>query len=238
MVDGMHARSGRYIGADGNVYNLVDLMGAGATPVGAAGAGDLEEMSPNTGQIIGEDGKIYNIVDLIIAFRASQDAQLTSKAKAADVMHKLISRTIAAGENVAAITWTQDDAGNALALEEAEVRIIVPANALTIGALGFIGLRINGISTGYFGSASDNAVSAELAYVRSLFGMGMMRIKRDGGYYILFADISSSDGTTRTAASRYQAVASGAKITSLYVYAGSGLSAFPAGTSIEISGRA
>ena len=64
-------------------------------------------------------------------------------ARKSETMRLLISRTIGAGENVSAITWTQDDAGNALALIDAEIRIRGFSNSLANGASAFYQLRIN-----------------------------------------------------------------------------------------------
>jgi hypothetical protein len=69
MAEGIGVRSGRYIGEDGQVYNLVDLLGAGAAPVDGL-VKNPDEYSPKSGRVIGEDGKAYNVVDLIAAKQA------------------------------------------------------------------------------------------------------------------------------------------------------------------------
>jgi hypothetical protein len=69
MADGTGVRSGRYIGEDGQVYNLVDLLGSGAAPVDGM-VKNIDEYSPRSGRVIGEDGQVYNVVDLIAAKQA------------------------------------------------------------------------------------------------------------------------------------------------------------------------
>lgn len=55
--------SGRVIGEDGKVYNIVDLLGGG-TPVSDR-VYNIDSFSPASGRVIGEDGKVYNLVDLL-----------------------------------------------------------------------------------------------------------------------------------------------------------------------------
>src|SRR5690625_5300134 len=56
-------KSGRFIGADGQVYNLVDLLG-GASPLSDKQY-DIDKYAPSGGLIIGEDGHVYSLVDLL-----------------------------------------------------------------------------------------------------------------------------------------------------------------------------
>lgn len=56
-------KSGRFIGADGQVYNLVDLLG-GASPLSDKRY-DIDKYAPSGGLIIGEDGHVYSLVDLL-----------------------------------------------------------------------------------------------------------------------------------------------------------------------------
>src|SRR5690625_4244983 len=56
-------KSGRFIGADGQVYNLVDLLG-GASPLSDKQY-DIGKYAPSSGLIIGEDGHVYSLVDLL-----------------------------------------------------------------------------------------------------------------------------------------------------------------------------
>lgn len=55
--------SGRVIGEDGKVYNIVDLLGGG-TPV-SDNVYNIDTFAPASGRVIGEDGKVYNIIDLL-----------------------------------------------------------------------------------------------------------------------------------------------------------------------------
>src|SRR5690625_1676869 len=56
-------KSGRFIGADGQVYNLVDLLG-GASPLSDKRY-DIDKYAPSGGLIIGEDGHVYSLFDLL-----------------------------------------------------------------------------------------------------------------------------------------------------------------------------
>lgn len=56
-------KSGRFIGADGKIYNLVDLLG-GASPLSDKQY-DIGKYAPSGGLIIGEDGHVYSLVDLL-----------------------------------------------------------------------------------------------------------------------------------------------------------------------------
>lgn len=55
--------SGRIIGEDGKVYNVVDLLGGG-TPVSDK-TYNIDTFAPANGRVIGEDGKVYNLVNLL-----------------------------------------------------------------------------------------------------------------------------------------------------------------------------
>ena len=62
-INNMEVHSGRLIGEDGKVYNIVDLLGGG-TPVSQQ-MYNIDNYSPTSGRVIGEDGKVYNLVDLL-----------------------------------------------------------------------------------------------------------------------------------------------------------------------------
>lgn len=55
--------SGKIVGADGEVHNIVDLLGGG-TPV-CAEAFDISTYTPASGLMIGSDGKLYDLVHLL-----------------------------------------------------------------------------------------------------------------------------------------------------------------------------
>ena len=61
--DAYSPMSGRFIGEDGNVQNVVDLLGA-STPVSTATL-NPDAYSPTSGRFIGEDGETHNIVDML-----------------------------------------------------------------------------------------------------------------------------------------------------------------------------
>lgn len=63
-------RSGRMLGDDGQVYNVVDLLGGG-TPVSDE-VYDIEQYTPASGDVIGEDGQVYNLVDLLQSVAAGE----------------------------------------------------------------------------------------------------------------------------------------------------------------------
>jgi len=61
--------TGRYLDADGNVLNLVSILGSGATPISEQ-VHALEQYAPHSGLILGEDGKAYSLVDIIANYKA------------------------------------------------------------------------------------------------------------------------------------------------------------------------
>lgn len=63
-------KSGRMLGEDGQVYNVVDLLGGG-TPVSDE-VYDIEQYTPASGDVIGEDGQVYNLVDLLQSVAAGE----------------------------------------------------------------------------------------------------------------------------------------------------------------------
>lgn len=75
MAEGMGVASGRFTAEDGPVYNLVDLLGAGAVPVAGLTV-DIDTYSPRSGRIAAEDGQVYNVVDLIAAKQAAINGQI------------------------------------------------------------------------------------------------------------------------------------------------------------------
>ena len=194
--------------------------------------------SPTAGNILTVDGS-GNPVDGGTSL-SSINTQLADKASQAQVMRKLISCTIAAGENVAAITWTQDDAGNALALVEAGIRIFVPNNGETVGSTSNIYGRINGFTTQYASSnASDNVGVFDAGVSRALYGINETTLKTVGGRVIINNSYRYSDGTTRNYGNRFEAyIGTISNINLIYLlFAGIGISVFPVGTAIEIWGR-
>lgn len=56
--------SGDILGADGQIYNLVDLMGGGAPIDGRVV--DRSRYAPMGGKVIGSDGRIYDLPSMII----------------------------------------------------------------------------------------------------------------------------------------------------------------------------
>lgn len=57
------AQSGRIIGEDGKIHNIVTLLGGG-NPVSTQ-IHDINKYAPQSGRVIGEDGRVYNLVDLL-----------------------------------------------------------------------------------------------------------------------------------------------------------------------------
>lgn len=55
--------NGNIVGEDGNIYNVVSLLGGGTAIEGIAG--NPTQTMPVSGRIAGEDGKVYNLVDLL-----------------------------------------------------------------------------------------------------------------------------------------------------------------------------
>lgn len=159
-------------------------------------------------------------------------------ARKSETMRLLISRTIGAGENVSAITWTQDDAGNALSLIEAEISAIVPPNTLSVGSAAYLRMRLNDKfgSTDYqLGTSLSSLIY--LSVFRSLRGASTLRIKQIKDRIFCKTDYLFSDGTahntgTYTSVTTFDSTA----INKIYIDV-SGLTYFPDGTKIEISGR-
>lgn len=222
--------SGRYISEDGDVYNLVDLLGAGATPVEGL-TKNIEEYSPHSGRIIGEDGLVYNIIDLIAAKQVEIDT-LDSK-----IMKKLISHTVAEGDDISEITFTQSDAGIALNVLEMEVHIRVPANGIATGTSGAIYGQINGQTTGYDRYDGAGKIAFDAIYFRTSYGDGDTRISRIGSQMCAVSGYQYSDGTNLNYGIRRTLMGfDAAAVSSLRLYL-TGLTYFPVGTIFEIWGR-
>jgi len=152
-------------------------------------------------------------------------------------MHRLISRTIQAEENVAAIVWTQDDTGKPLALEEAEIRAYFPANNTEVGTILSIPLRINGITSGYVGQGTTGA---EFAYVRTNYCIAVARTVKAGEALLFTSTMQAFDGTTFSNFMRMGALpdfGKATKITNIALYCSSANQYFPTGTILEIYGR-
>lgn len=160
-------------------------------------------------------------------------------ARKTETMRLLISRTIGAGENVSAITWTQDDAGNALALIEEEIKIYIPSNTIGVGVNGDVYLRLNdkaGASDYHIGGTRASSVM-RCAIYKTLYGKAYTRIGLFGGFPMASHGYAADDGTTLsqsvlTQGGNFQV----SSINKIYVYIGT-LTYFPAGTVIEIYGR-
>ena len=163
-------------------------------------------------------------------------------ARKSETMRLLISRTIGAGENVSAITWTQDDAGNALALIEMRVVITVPSNTIAVGTSGYFNARINGISTSnyYQTGASLSSSFANIALFRTSHGAGALNvIKASSGKMFGQSQYIYSDGSAHGGSiSPTMTLFSVANVDSIYILmSASGLTYFPEGTTVNIYGR-
>ena len=154
-------------------------------------------------------------------------------------MRKLISYTVGAGTSVGSLVWTEDDEGNDLALEEAEIRIYIPANSIAVGQNGYIYARINGQS-GNSDYQSDSAPAFSMAILgsyRSTWGNIFTNLKKIGTHLKILSLYDRWDGVAYTNG-RYLSGAnfSVTTITSIYL-AINGLTYFPTGTIVEIHGR-
>lgn len=167
------------------------------------------------------------------------DAAMAEKADRSDVMRRLISRTIQAGESVAAILWSQDDDGHALSLQEAELRIWVPANGATVGNNVNINGKVNGIASGYFVASSDNNATFEAGIFRAAFGSSLAMLKLMGDKFQCTNLYRYSDGTTRASGMRVSGnTGSITSVTSITLTVnGGGVTTFPVGTILELYGR-
>lgn len=70
--------SGRLIDEDGQIYNIVDLLGGG-TPTDNK-VYNIDAYAPTSGRVIGEDGKVYNLIVLLrkIAVKSDNEINLSS----------------------------------------------------------------------------------------------------------------------------------------------------------------
>lgn len=160
-------------------------------------------------------------------------------ARKTETMRLLISRTIGAGENVSAITWTQDDAGNALALIDAEIRIRTFTNSLANGANGLVTLQINNISAGYYSTFSTSSASfVYAARFRNVFGDAITSIEKCGNGHRMnmFAYGHDAVAAQTTIAAYQGGTFASSSVTKIYLSL-TGLTYFPDGTTIEIYGR-
>ena len=62
-INNYSAASGRIINEQGQMVNIVDLLGGGEAV--SERVYTINQYAPASGRVIGEDGKIYNIVDLL-----------------------------------------------------------------------------------------------------------------------------------------------------------------------------
>lgn len=76
MNDQFSPASGNIIGADGEVRNIVDLLGGG-TPVSQQ-VYDASQYAPRGSLILGSDGKAYDLVDLLQGAGGADDSDDTS----------------------------------------------------------------------------------------------------------------------------------------------------------------
>lgn len=156
-----------------------------------------------------------------------------------ETMKKYISYTVPSGSSAASLSWTTDDEGNNLALTDAEIRIYIPTNTITVGQNGYIYGRINNRSgpSDYQSSSATGFSMAILGSYRSSFGYIDVDIKKFGNKLKLSTWYDRFDGTTY-GDGRY---ISGTNfdvttITNIYLSI-NGLTYFPTGTTVEIYGR-
>ncbi len=71
--------TGRMVSANGQVVNLVDVLGGG-TPVSEAQY-DIEQYAPHSGLVLGEDGKAYDLTRMLADVTASSEAGQASAEK-------------------------------------------------------------------------------------------------------------------------------------------------------------
>lgn len=152
-------------------------------------------------------------------------------------MRKIISRTIATGENVSSVTWTQDDDGVSLSLLEMRILLYIPANSIAVGTSGTLRLRINDQS-----GASDYQYTTYVfssfpaLNFRTSFGAGKVWLSIIGNIATGTLDYSYSDGTTLSGGMTYASTHfSLTSINKIHIYINAaGLTYIPDGTVIEI----
>lgn len=197
----------------------------GTTTQHATFTGAIGEVTVDT------DKKTLVVHDGITAGGYPVDAQL---------MRKLISRTVSAGENLVAFEWTQDDNGNDLALIDAEIRISIPANGIAVGTSGTVRLKLNGSAGG-----SDYLQTSALQgyayanFFRTSYGRSVLMLKKIGLSYNMNLVSVLTDGTYYASNPYYGCTTfESTNIHTIYLYlSASGLTYFPVGTLVEIYGR-
>jgi len=234
----MSAGSGRYVSEDGQVFNLVDLLGAGAEAVPGM-IRNVDAYAPRSGRFIGEDGKVHNIIDLIAAKQAAINAQISGAIEpvnmqlAAIAPRPRITRTLT--EAVNAVTFSTGDDGQALNGKNGRLHIIVPAGCdAPVGTTAVPYLRINDIATGYArpSNAVDNSTEMQLGGIRNRYGMIDAHLSVVGSALLMQAAHGYSDGTTRNSNVYVGALLSGVgAITKLYLWLSNGYT-LPVGTFI------
>lgn len=186
---------------------------------------------------INGDGVVVPTETLISNHNAASDAH-TILARKTETMRLLISRTIGAGENVSAITWTQDYAGNALALIDMDLRIRIPSNPVAVGTTGSVSLRLNGITSAdsYIANTSKSAYTVA-NYYRTNYGNSIAKLENVGGYMLGTVYYIRDDGTTFGGGNHpIGTLFSVANISQINIFINN-ITYFPAGTTIAIYGR-
>jgi hypothetical protein len=59
--------SGRMLTENGQVVNIVDILGGGFAQPVSGEVYDVSSISPHSGRVVGEDGRVFNIADLLAA---------------------------------------------------------------------------------------------------------------------------------------------------------------------------
>lgn len=90
-------QGGNYIGADGRVYNIVDLLGGGV-PVSDA-VYDVHQYAPKGGLVLGSDGRVYDLTQLLYA--AAHRAQDSAAAASAQETPEEKRRALLRGSDAA-----------------------------------------------------------------------------------------------------------------------------------------
>ncbi len=72
-------QSGNYIASNGQVYNIVDLLGGG-TPVNAQ-VYDVRQYAPKCGLVLGSDGRVYDLPALLLAAASRESVPVEAELK-------------------------------------------------------------------------------------------------------------------------------------------------------------
>lgn len=156
-LDKYGINSGRIIGEDGEIYNVVDLLSGGVAAAIGGGIYNIEQYGKNSGRVIGEDGNVYNIVDLLKALTSPTNLNVSDKLKVGriqvlDTDDNIIFQTEKAGSVYVGKPLTAGDKNTSPIKVDKAGRVYIVANRLEVTTgdkdIQFEGNKFTAKSTG------------------------------------------------------------------------------------------